>query len=130
MKHKIFNPLAISLATSVLFLSIPKAFATNVPAQRVQNQPQTVIFDVASSSDQTQKLESSRANNPKAQTDQSSLGQSGSVSDPLGGLLVTVVFITYILLGLRYRKHRTHRAAILIQQIETLERIWNMQSHQ
>jgi hypothetical protein len=39
------------------------------------------------------------------------------------------VFISYILIGLQYRKHRLHRAAILLQQIETLERIWNMEPH-
>lgn len=129
MKNKIFNPLAISLATSVLFLSMPKAFAQNVQSQVSQQERQTLIFDVGSSGAQTQKLQSNQTNQPKPQTDQSSLGQTSSVSDPLGGLLVTVVFITYILLGLQYRKHRTHRATLLLQQIETLERIWNMQSH-
>lgn len=128
MNNKIFSPLAI-LATSVLFLSIPKAIAQNVPSQVSQKEPQTLVFEVSSSGDRTQKLKSVQTKQTTAQTAQSSPRQSNNVSDPLGGLLVTSVFITYILLGLQYRKHCTHRATLLLQQIETLERIWNMQSH-
>lgn len=130
MNNKIFSPILISLATSAIFLSIPKALAQNVPSEVSQKEPQTLVFEVSSSSDRTQKLKSVQTKQATAQTPQSSSGQSSNVSDPLGGLLVTSVFITYILLGLQYRKHCTHRATLLLQQIETLERIWKMQSHQ
>lgn len=124
MKHKLFNRLALSLATSVLFLSIPKAFATNAQSQVSQTEPQPLVFDLSSN-----ERELSQQNEPKAQTVQSKVEVADNVSDLSGGLVVTFVFIAYILVGIRYRKHRLHRAALLVQQIETLERIWNMQSH-
>jgi hypothetical protein len=130
MKNKIVNPLTISLATSMLFLSTPKASAINISSQTVQNQPLLAVFYVARSKHQTQKIESSQANRTKTQTAQSGLGQSGNVSDPLGGLLVSLVLTTYILLGLWYRRYRIHQIAILIQQVETLERIWKIKSRQ
>lgn len=143
MKNKIFNPLAISLATSVLFLSIPKAFAQNVQSQLSQKELQPLEFDLGNISGNAQRQEAITKNeatnsqnfstttaSQTNQISQSSLtAQTDRVSDPLGGLFVTFVFIGYILLGLQYRRHHTQRAAILLQQIETLERIWNMQSH-
>ncbi|HEY9601477.1 MAG TPA: hypothetical protein V6C85_07705 [Allocoleopsis sp.] len=48
------------------------------------------------------------------------------VSSITGGIVVTFVFIGYVLDELFYRKHRVSRATILLQQIETLEKIWKM----
>lgn len=137
MNHKIFNRLTISFFTSVLVLSTPKVFAQNVQFQVSQTEPQPLEFDLGKigGSPQSQEVISkSEATTTASQTTQ--LSQSSftaptdRVSDPIGGFFVTFVFITYIIVGLQYRKHRTQRAALLVQQIERLERIWNMQSHQ
>lgn len=136
MNNKIFNRLAISFFTSVILLSTPKVFAQNVQSQVSQKEPEPLEFDLANISGSTQSQEvirNSEATTTASQATQFSQAslteQTDSVSDPLGGLFVTFVFITYILVGLQYRKHRIHRATLLLQQIETLERIWNMQSH-
>lgn len=132
MNSKFFNPFALSLATSVLLLSVPRAFAQNVESQTSVQELQPLMFDVGSNGTQSlEQLKQSEApTTPQSQSSQPSLmKQTDQVSSPLGGLFVTFLFITYILIGLQYRKHKTHRAAVLIQQIEMLERIWNMQSH-
>jgi hypothetical protein len=139
MKSKIFNRLAISLATSVLVLSTPKVFAQNVEWER-QKEPQPLEFDLGNISGNAHNQDIIRQNkaidvaatttSQTTQFSKSSLTAStDKVSDPLGGFFVTFVFIVYILLGLQYRRHRTQRTVLLLQQIETLERIWNMQSH-
>ena len=72
----------------------------------------------------------SAASHTTESSQQSSVGQTAQVSNTVGGLFVIVVFISYIVVGLQYRKYRVHRAAVLLQQIETLERIWKMKPQQ
>lgn len=132
MNSKFFNPLALSLATSVLLLSIP-TFAQNAKSQTNRKELQPLMLNVSSNGTQSlEKLKQSETpTTPQNQSRQPSLvTQTNQVSNPVGGLFVTFVFIIYILIGLQYRKHHTHRASVLLQQIEMLERIWNMQSHQ
>ena len=126
MKSKFFNPL-VSLAMSVLLLSVVnKAFAQDV-AQTSVDEPQALMFDLETSS-ATGSMKLPTTIQPAQSTQANSAIERAQVSEPVGALFVTFVFV-YILVGLQYRKHRIHRATLLLQQIETLERIWNMQSH-
>ena len=126
MKSKFFNPL-VSLAMSVLLLSVVnKAFAQDV-AQTSVDEPQALMFDLETSS-ATGSMKLPTTIQPAQSTQANSTIERAQVSEPVGALFVTFVFV-YILVGLQYRKHRIHRATLLLQQIETLERIWNMQSH-
>ncbi|HEY9820032.1 MAG TPA: hypothetical protein V6D35_04535 [Candidatus Sericytochromatia bacterium] len=141
MKSKFFNLLTVSLATSVLLVSVPKAFGQSVEFQTNLTEPQPLMFDVdlsrtagsigtqGQASEKTASFPTTAASQPTQQSKANSAQESDRVSNTLGGFVVTFVFISYILIGLQYRKHRLHRAAILLQQIETLERIWNMEPH-
>jgi hypothetical protein len=127
MKSKFFNPL-VSLATSVLLLSVVnKAFAQDVVQTNLEK-PQALMFDLETSRT-TSSMKFPTTIEPAQSTQANSVIETDQVSEPVGGLFVTFVFVVYILIGLQYRKHRNHRATLLLQQIETLERIWNMQSH-
>lgn len=140
MKSKLINPL-FYLATSVLLFSAVNKVSAGVVTQPSVNDLQSLSFDMVNSdkpkgfarSDRTSSTIPISKNSPTTvqptSTQANFATQTDQVSEPLGGLFVTSVFVIYILVGLRYRKHRTHRAALLLQQIETLERIWNMQSH-
>lgn len=129
MKIKFFNPL-VSLATSILLLSVVnKALAQDVVPTSL-NEPQALMFDLEISGEATTGLKFPTTTVELTQSSQAnSVIKTDQVSEPVGGFFVTFVLVVYILVGLQYRKHRTHRAALLLQQIETLERIWNMQSH-
>lgn len=133
MKSKLINPL-FYLATSVLiFSAVNKASAGVVTPEASVNELQTLSFDSVNSDRTSITIPISKNSNttiqPTPSTQAHSAIEKDQVSEPVGGLFVTSVFVVYILVGLRYRKHRTHRAALLLQQIEILERIWNMQSH-
>ncbi|MGC1395622.1 MAG: hypothetical protein WA828_15175, partial [Coleofasciculaceae cyanobacterium] len=96
------------------------------------DEPQVLTFDLVNSDRTSSAIPNSKNPPTTAQptSTQANLAtQTNQVSEPVGGLFLTSVFVVYILAGLQYRKHRTHRAALLLQKIETLERIWNMQSH-
>ncbi len=149
MKSKFYGFLTVSLATSVLLTSAQQVFAHSVEAQANVKESPTLMHElgnrqeVSKTSAQTQEVvkkaqavaetRDSRPIIATAQTHASSPAnvsvQSTQVSNTVGGLAVTLVFMTYILIGLMYRRHRSHRAAILLQQIETLERIWNMEPY-
>lgn len=149
MKSKFYGFLTLSLATSVLLTSAQQTFAYSVEAQVNVKESPTVVQDVnnrqeaSRTSAQTQKVgqeaqavdENSESRPPTAtsQTQESIPAnvstQTTQVSNTVGGLAVTFVFMTYFLIGLMYRRHRAHRAAILVQQIETLERIWKMEPY-
>lgn len=139
MKSKFFNLITISLATSVLLAPTPKVFGESVESQTSRKELQPLVFDVDSisyfgnSGVQVQgQIDSSAATNdsPEKQSSQpNSLQSNTPVSNPLGGFFVTFVFIVYIWAGVKYRKHRVHRTSVLLQQIETLERIWKMKSY-
>jgi hypothetical protein len=132
MKSKVINPL-LYLATSVLLFSAVNKASAGVVTQPSVNELQTLSFDLVNSDRTSITIPISKNSNttiqPTPSTQAHSAIEKDQVSEPVGGLFVTSVFVVYILVGLRYRKHRTHRAALLLQQIETLERIWNMQSH-
>lgn len=132
MKSKFINPL-FYLATSVFLFSAVNKVSAGVVTQPSVNEPQALRFDLVNSDRTSSPIPNSKNSTttvqPTPSTQANFATQTDQVSEPVGGLFVTSVFIVYILVGLRYRKHRTHRAALLLQQIETLERIWNMQSH-
>ncbi len=58
-----------------------------------------------------------------------STGQINQINNTLGGLFVVFLFLIYIYVGLRYKKHRKMRSTARQEQIETLERIWKMTAH-
>ncbi len=152
MKSKIFNFVTVSLATAILLVPAQKAFGFGAAPQTNLEQTQHLVHDVESrltaksAGTHAQELvQESKATqtgqmhptHPVAEAYQNSdssqprsAEQINQVSNTVGGLFVTVLFISYILVGLQYRKHRAHRAAILLQQIETLERIWKMKPQQ
>lgn len=140
MKSNFFHLITISLATSVLLAPTPKAFGQSVESQINRTEPQSLVFDVDSISNlgnsgiQVQgQIESSTATTNNFQATQSNQPSSVQLTtpanNPLAGCFITFVFIVYIVAGIRYRKHRVNRTSILLQQIETLERIWRMKSY-
>lgn len=126
MKSKFFNPL-VSLATSVLLLSVVNKASGQDVVPTSLDEPQALMFDLETSSATGSMIPTTIQ--PAQSTQANSAIEMDQVSEPVGGLFVTFVLVVYILVGLQYRKHRIHRATLLLQQIETLERIWNMQSH-
>lgn len=140
MKSKFFNLITISLASAALLAPTPKVFGQGIESQANLKEPQSLVFDVdiinnlGNNGIQVQgQFESSAETTNNALEKQlsqpSSLPQNTPVSNPLAGFFVTFVFIVYIVAGIQYRKHRVHRTSILLQQIETLERIWRMKSY-
>ncbi|MDP8965416.1 MAG: hypothetical protein M3O33_15820 [Cyanobacteriota bacterium] len=145
MKSKFVNLITISLATSVLVAPVPKAFGLSVESKTNIKELQPLTFDVESSSGEIQSsgliqqgkatksmesLPTTAASQVTQSSQSSSVEPTNQVSNMAGGLFVTFMFIVYILIGLQYRKHRFHRATVLVQQIETLERIWRMNPQQ
>ncbi|HEY9673419.1 MAG TPA: hypothetical protein V6D11_18390 [Waterburya sp.] len=149
MKSKFYGLLTASLATSVLLTSVQETFAHSAEPQANVKESSTVVQDVnnrqeaSRTSAQTQKVgqeaqavADNSESGPLSATSQTQesipanvSAQTDQVSNTVGGLAVTFVFMTYILIGLMYRRRRAHRAAILVQQIETLERIWKMEPY-
>jgi hypothetical protein len=152
MKSKFFNLITVSLATSILLAPVQEAFGfgaelkTNI--KEIQHSVQDVESRPATNSEeaQNQKLvhkgkttkseQSHRARLVAADSQTSDTARPRAVepsiqaSNTVGGVFVTFLFTSYILVGLQYRKYRTHRATVLLQQIETLERIWRMKPQQ
>jgi len=141
MKSKFFTLLTASLATLVLVVPVPKAFGQSVESQTNLTEPQPLMFDIdmsrsatnariqsqgqiqqSQASERTEALPDTAALQTTQPTKPNSVEQTDKV---LGGLFITLIFI-YILVALQ---HRRHRATVLLQQIETLERIWNMEHH-
>lgn len=136
MKSQLLKFITISLATSIFVAPAQKAFADNVKPQTkvhilessINNQGQLIELGEANISGKFQLVAATSQNTEATQTN--SVSQTSEVSNTVGGLFVTFVFIAYILAGLQYRKHRVHRATVLVQQIEMLERIWKMKPQQ
>jgi hypothetical protein len=132
MKSQLLKFLTISLATSVLVAPTPEAFADTFQLETKvdemtnirSNQGQLIDSGKANISGKSQLVAATTGSNDA--TSKNSVSNTSEVSNTVGGLFVTFVFIAYILAGLQYRKHRVHRAALLVQQIEMLERIWKM----
>jgi hypothetical protein len=140
MKSKFLNLIIISLTTSILLAPSSKAFGQSLGAGISQKEQQPLGFNADSRSflgnsgiQMQAQLESSGATTNDSQETQSSQPKSAQpntpVSNQLGGFFAAFVFIVYILAGIQYRRNRVHRTSILLQQIETLERIWNMKSY-
>lgn len=144
MRSKLLNLLSVSLATSVLLAPTSQAFAQNPESQATTKEAQSLVHhsesikgaDTQRTPNEGRLQEGKALNNtqllpvtatsPTTQPNQ--LNSAEQTDQILIGLFITLVFI-YILAGLEYRRQRVHRAAILLQQIETLERIWKMKSH-
>ncbi len=145
MKRKLFKLITISLATSVLLTPAQEAFGYSIGSQINIKEAEPLIHQIGSSrrtdskatqnqgmvpedkaTESRKSLPVSAASHTTESSQQRSVGQTAQVSNTVGGLFVIFVLISYIVLGLQYRKYRVHRAAVLLQQIETLERIWKM----
>jgi hypothetical protein len=152
MKSKFFNLITVSLATSILVAPAQKAFSFSAKAQTTLNEIQHLVHNEASNQNAAREVTqnqglvqegnapTSRQYHPAhfvatacqttASSQPSSPEPTAQSSNTAGGVFVTFLFISYVLVGLQYRKHRRHRAAVLLQQIETLERIWKMNPQQ
>jgi hypothetical protein len=152
MKSKFFNLITISLASSIWVAPAPEAFGCITEPQTNTKQTQHLVHDtgnrLAANTEKTPnqglvqdgQATKNRQSHPTqsvvvtSQTTDSSQSRSvkasTQVSDTVGGIAVTLLFISYILVGVQYRKYRTHRATILLKQIETLERIWRIKPQQ
>jgi hypothetical protein len=151
MKNKWFNLITVSFATSLLLAPAQKAHTLPVEPQANIKETQPLVHSresqcANSEGSQNQAVVEDKALNSKSShsthavagtsktTDSSqppSSAQENFVqSNTVGGVFVTFLFLGYILGGLQYRRYRTRRAATLLQQIETLERIWRMKPQQ
>lgn len=130
MKSKFLNSL-VSLATSVLLLSVVnKALAQGVESSTILPEPQPLEFEVESfnNAGSAQEMPGLTQQNNTIEVSKAQSTQHYSVEQTdrlLGGLFVTLVF-SYILLRMQQKRHR---ATILLQQIEILERIWQKEPH-
>jgi hypothetical protein len=144
MKSKFFNLLTVSLATSILLATTQTAFGLGAEPQTNIKEAQSVVESSKQScpsinskeTDNQGRVQGSTAN-PLAATSQttnfsqpSSVEQMAQVNNTVGGVVVILLLLSYILVGLQYRKYRVRRATALLQQIETLERIWKMNPRQ
>lgn len=154
MKSKLFSLITVSLAVSTLLIPAQKAFGFGADAQTNLKETKPLMHESGShlganrQGEQNQglvqeskptKTKQTHLTHPVVATSQTtnssqliSAEQTAQVnnSNTVGGLFVTFLFIGYIFVGLQYRKYRAHRATVLLQQIETLERIWKMKPQQ
>lgn len=155
MKSKLFSLITVSLAASTLLIPAQKAFGFGADAQTNLKETQPLVHESGSRLGANRKREQNQGlvqeskatktkpthpTHPVAATSQTTnssqliaaeqTAQVNNNSNTVGGLFVTFLFIGYIFVGLQYRKYRAHRATVLLQQIETLERIWKMKPQQ
>ena len=148
MKNKLFNFITISVATSLLLAPGHKAYTFAAEPQNNIKETQPLVNNSESCQDTNRQRRQNQALTqesqvPKSASSQpdpsiagapqtqnlnqpSSVAESSQLNNTVGGVFVTFLFLGYVLAGLQYRRYRAHRAAILLQQIETLERIWRM----
>ncbi|HEY9604677.1 MAG TPA: hypothetical protein V6C85_23935 [Allocoleopsis sp.] len=148
MKNKLFNFITISVATSLLLAPGHKAYTFAAEPQANIKETQPLVNNPGSRQDTNRKgtqnqaltQESHVPQSPSSQPDSpipgasqtnnlnqpSSVAESPELNNTVGGVFVAFLFLGYVLAGLQYRRYRARRAAILLQQIETLERIWRM----
>jgi hypothetical protein len=148
MKRKFFSVISVSCATSLWLAPTAEALAHSIELQANVDAPQALLYEKgnsrsdssALSEHQELRLESestaeSRASRIAAASETSESSQPNSstqtaqVNSIVGGIFGIFLLIGYILGGLQYRKYRSRRAAVLLQQIETLERIWKMERY-
>jgi hypothetical protein len=147
MKRKLFSVISVSCATSLWLAPTPEAFAHNIELQANVDAPQALLYERGNSRSDSRALtdhqglrlesqstaESTASLVAASQTTESSQPnsstQTNQVNNIVGGIFGIFLLIGYILGGLQYRKYRSRRAAALLQQIETLERIWKMERY-
>jgi hypothetical protein len=148
MKRKFFSVISVSCATSLWLAPAPEAFAHSIEFQANLEAPQALLYEKGNSRSDSSALtnhqglilesqstaettayrvaaasQSTESSQPNSST------QTAQVNNILGGIFGIFLLIGYILGGLQYRKYRSRRAAVLLQQIETLERIWKMERY-
>ncbi len=149
MNSKLFGVICVSLATSIWFAPTQEALAHGVEFQTNIKQSKALLYEIGSRQTDSSALPAKQRIKPEAQaitqskdslpiaaaseatasSQSSSSDQTTQTSNVFGGVFVIFLFIGYTLVGLQYRKYRTHRAAVLLRQIEALERIWNMEPY-
>lgn len=150
MKRKFFSVISVSCATSLWLALTPEAFAQNIEFQANVEAPQALLYEKGNTRSDSSALrdyqelrlesestaesttsvvaaasETSKSSQPNSSTQTVQVNTSNIV----GGIFAIFLFIGYILGGLQYRKYRSRRAAVLLQQIETLERIWKIERY-
>jgi hypothetical protein len=147
MRNKLFNLITVSLATSVLLAPSQKSLAQSLDYQTTTQETQLLLSETASSRDtkpewiQSQRLVEEgkatlrtqsvpvTATTQPTQSEQPILTQTRDwIESTPTGLFLTSLIVGYILTRLWFKKYRVHRATLLVQQIEMLERIWRMES--
>lgn len=148
MKRKFFSVIFVSCATSLWLAPTPEAFAHNIELQANVEAPQALLYekgtnrsdssalsdhqglllDSQSTAESTASVVAAASETSKSSQSNSST-QTAQVNNIVGGIFGIFLFIGYIVGGLQYRKYRSRRAAILLEQIETLERIWKMERY-
>lgn len=148
MKRKVFSIISVSCATSLWLAPTPEAFAHSIEHQTNVDAPQALLYETGNSKSdssaltdhqglrlKSQSTAESTASVIAAASETSKSSQSNSstqtvqVNNIVGGIFGIFLLIGYILGGLQYRKYRSRRVAVLLQQIETLERIWKMEHY-
>lgn len=148
MKRKFFSVISVSCATSLWLAPAPEAFAHSIEFQANLEAPQALLYEKGNTRSDSNALtdhqglrlesESTAESTPSvvaaaSQVTESSQPNSSTqtvqVNNILGGIFGIFLLIGYILGGLQYRKYRSRRAAVLLQQIETLERIWKLEHY-
>lgn len=152
MNTKFLNLVTLSVATSLLLAPAQNISSFAVEPQANIKETTQLLHDMGSSRGtdwegtqnqglvQESEAKESRQSHPAhavaaasqttAYDQPNSAEQDVQVSNTIGGFFVTFLFGSYILLGLQYRRYRARRAAVLLQQIEMLERIWRMKPQQ
>lgn len=150
MKRKFFSFISVSCATSIWLAPMPEAFAHTIDLQTNVDAPQALMSGNSNSKSDSSVLNSppglsGESSSPAAKTaslvaPSSQLPESSqpnsstqtvqaNTNNIVGGIFVIFLLIGYVIGGLQYRKYRSRRAAVLLQQIETLERIWKMERY-
>jgi hypothetical protein len=150
MKRKFFSVISVSCATSLWLAPTPEAFAHNIEFQANVEAPQVLLYEKGNTRSDSSALtdhqglrlesESTAESTPSvvaaaSQVTESSQPNSSTqtvqvnTNNVVGGIFAIFLLIGYILGGLQYRKYRSRRAAVLLQQIETLERIWKIERY-
>lgn len=68
----------------------------------------------------------SHLSQPSNPIQQNSLNQANASCNTILGSSIILLPICIVLGGVLHRRYRAYRAAVLCQQIETLERLWRM----
>lgn len=148
MKRKFLSVISVSCATSLWLAPTPEVFAHRIETQTNVEAPQALLYEKGNSRSDSSALTEHQGLGLESQsttettasvvaaasaTSESSQPNSSTqtvqVNNIVGGIFGIFLLIGYILGGLQYRKYRSRRAAALLHQIETLERIWKMERY-